>query len=153
VGLVLPGRMCGHGHPAAGPGQPLPGCVAGRRGLPMRQGYRRGEADMADKKNGAESRGEPGQAPKAKMTKLEAVRRALAELGDKAKRAEIKDFVKERFGIEMSADHISTSKGEVLRKAEKAKKPAPRPPAKKEEARRPQPQEAPPARAGGGIAL
>src|SRR5205085_2005333 len=43
--------------------------------------------------------------------------RALAELGPDAKPAVIRGFVKDRFGLEMSPDHVSTAKGEVLRKA------------------------------------
>jgi hypothetical protein len=46
---------------------------------------------MASKKNGG-------------MTKLEAVRRALSELGNDAKPTQIKGFVKECFGIEMTTD-------------------------------------------------
>jgi hypothetical protein len=59
---------------------------------------------MASKKNGG-------------MTKQEAVRRALSELGNDAKPTQIKGFVKERLGIEMTTDHISTAKGDILRKA------------------------------------
>jgi hypothetical protein len=71
---------------------------------------------MARKKNGG-------------MTKQEAVRQALSELGNDAKPTQIKGFVKERFGIEMTTDHISTAKGDILRKAggkgkSVAKKPA-----------------------------
>jgi hypothetical protein len=65
---------------------------------------------VADKKGG---RGEG----KGTISKQEAVRRALAELGHDAKPTVIKGFVKDRFGIEMGTDHISTAKGEALRKA------------------------------------
>ena len=50
------------------------------------------------------------------MTKQEAVRQALAELGNDAMPMQIKGFVKERFGIEMTTAHISTAKGDILRK-------------------------------------
>jgi hypothetical protein len=50
------------------------------------------------------------------LSKMEAVRRALAELGRDAKPAQLRAFVKERFGIEMTADHVSTYKGQILRK-------------------------------------
>ena len=60
--------------------------------------------------------------PAQGISKQEAVRRALAELGKNAKPSEIKPFVKERFGIEMSADHISTAKGTILKKAKTKKK-------------------------------
>jgi hypothetical protein len=63
------------------------------------------------------------------MTKQEAVRRALSELGNDAKPTEIKGFVKERFGIEMTTDHISTAKSDIRRKAgRKGKSVAKKPP-------------------------
>jgi hypothetical protein len=51
------------------------------------------------------------------LTKMEAVRRGLAELGNDSMPARIKGFVKERFDIEMSTDHISVYKGKILREA------------------------------------
>jgi hypothetical protein len=63
------------------------------------------------------------------VTKMEAVRQVLAEMGKDAKPAEMQPVIKEKFGIEMSTDHISTYKGDILKKA-KAKggnKPAPAP--------------------------
>src|SRR5947209_4418333 len=64
---------------------------------------------MADKTNGQTS-------TKKSMTKTEAVRRALAEFGPTAKLSEMQSFIKDRFGVEMSTNHISTSRGEILRK-------------------------------------
>jgi hypothetical protein len=58
------------------------------------------------------------------VTKQEAVRRALAELGRDAKPTVIKGWVKERYAIEMGTDHISTAKGQILREAGKKRKPA-----------------------------
>jgi hypothetical protein len=58
------------------------------------------------------------------ITKIEGVRRALAELGREAKPLQIQRFVKERFGIEMNTDHISTSKADILRKMASKGKPA-----------------------------
>lgn len=52
----------------------------------------------------------------ASLTKKDAVRKALAELGSDAKPVQIQGFVKERFGITMTTDHISTTKGEIHRK-------------------------------------
>jgi hypothetical protein len=52
-----------------------------------------------------------------KITKMEAVRRALAELGRDAKPIQMQGWVKEKLGIEMSADHVSVCKGTILRKA------------------------------------
>jgi hypothetical protein len=51
-----------------------------------------------------------------KLTKMEAMRRALADLGRDAKPAQLRGWVKEKFGIAMSADHVSTYKGTILRK-------------------------------------
>jgi hypothetical protein len=70
-----------------------------------------------------------------KIAKKEAVRRSLAKLGKDAMPADIQKDVKERFGIEMNTGHISTTKGELLRKGRKGKKkPGPKPGAKKEAA-------------------
>jgi len=101
---------------------------------------------MAQKKEGAapeQGQGTPSaeQPPKNKM---DAVRRALAKLGRKAKPAQIRDHIKNRFGMDLSADLISTYKGEIARKRKGKKKgakkqsapaappakQAPRPPAK-----------------------
>jgi hypothetical protein len=59
----------------------------------------------------------PGKktAGETKLTKNEAVRRALAELGKDAKPTAIQTWVKEQFRIEMSKDHISVCKGKMLR--------------------------------------
>jgi hypothetical protein len=51
------------------------------------------------------------------ISKQEAVRRALAHFGNDAKPAQMQGWIKSEFGIEMGADHISTAKGEILRKA------------------------------------
>src|SRR5579872_5675063 len=52
-----------------------------------------------------------------KITKQEAVRRALAHFGKDGKPAEMQGWIKQQFNIEMTTDHISTAKGEILRKA------------------------------------
>jgi hypothetical protein len=41
------------------------------------------------------------------INKMEAVRRAMGELGNAATRTEIQKFVQERFGIEMNIDVVS----------------------------------------------
>jgi hypothetical protein len=64
----------------------------------------------------------------ARMTKMEAVRRALAKLGRDAKPLQLREFIRSEFGIEMSADHISTYKGVLLKKAGGKSKPGPNPP-------------------------
>jgi hypothetical protein len=67
-----------------------------------------------------------------KITKQEAVRRALKELGNDAKPAQMRGWIRDTLGIEMTADHISTSKGAILRKqAGKGKSSAKRAAAKK----------------------
>src|SRR5262249_22101310 len=50
---------------------------------------------------------------------------ALAELGHEASRAAIQGFVKDRFGILMSPDHISNCKSELRNKSKKAGKAKP----------------------------
>jgi hypothetical protein len=51
-----------------------------------------------------------------KMTKQEAVRRALNHFGRDARPSQMQGWIKEQFGIEMSTDHISTAKGNILHK-------------------------------------
>jgi hypothetical protein len=67
---------------------------------------------MADKANGAT----PVSAPKKGMTKMEAVRRAIAHFGNTAKPSEMQPWIKQQFGIEMSPNHISASRGDIQRK-------------------------------------
>jgi hypothetical protein len=85
------------------------------------------------------------KAGKGGISKQEAVRRALAELGNDAKPAVIRGFVKDRFGIEMGADHISTAKGEILRKARAQGTQQARPAVQPSVARQAEPVEATPA--------
>ena len=59
---------------------------------------------------------------KGVITKVEAVRQALAELGPGAKPTQIQGHVKDKFGIEMSKDHISVTKRSLLKKAAGTKK-------------------------------
>jgi len=73
----------------------------------------------------------------SKITKIDAVRRALAELGKDATPTAIQGYLKDRLSIEITRDHASTAKGVVLRqgakkmKAAKAKPPAAKPAATK----------------------
>jgi hypothetical protein len=55
--------------------------------------------------------------PVEKLTnKAEAIRRALAKLGNKAKPAEIQGFIKTNFGIEMNTPLISVYKSKLVKK-------------------------------------
>jgi hypothetical protein len=74
-----------------------------------------------------------------KISKQEAVRRALAHFGNDAKPAEMKAWIKDELGIEMGADHISTAKGSILKAAgkRKAKKAGPKSLADKPAAKQP----------------
>jgi len=64
--------------------------------------------------------------PEKKLTKMEAVRQAIARLGWDAKPKQIQKRIKRRFGVEMTADHISTYKGHLAKKAGRTKsRPAP----------------------------
>jgi hypothetical protein len=76
------------------------------------------EVNMAEKTKGAAA---PKKTQPGDISKMEAVRRAMAELGHDATRTEIQGFVKERFGTEMDLDVISTYKADIARKAAKAK--------------------------------
>jgi hypothetical protein len=54
------------------------------------------------------------------INKLDAVRQAMAEFGNAASRTEIHKFVKERTGVDMNLDVVSSYKGAVAREAKKA---------------------------------
>jgi hypothetical protein len=58
------------------------------------------------------------------IKKMEAVRRALSELGNDAMPIRIQGWVKDQFGIALSADHVSVCKGTILRKARGKRKAA-----------------------------
>jgi hypothetical protein len=65
------------------------------------------------------------------VSKMDAVREALRQLGWDAKPAQIQGFIKEKFGVEMTLDHISNYKSDIRRKSGKGKKrgrkPGPKP--------------------------
>jgi hypothetical protein len=69
------------------------------------------------------------------VSKMDAVREALRQLGWDAKPAQIQGFIKEKFGVEMTLDHISNYKSDIRRKSGKGKKrgrkPGPKPGAAK----------------------
>jgi hypothetical protein len=78
---------------------------------------------MPGKKGGATPQKAPGG-----ITKQEAVRRTLADLGRDAKPTQMQGHIREHYGLEMTVGHISTAKGDILRKqAGKVKLPAARP--------------------------
>ncbi len=82
---------------------------------------------MADQKNGVQAAGPATAteaAPKRKqLPKIEAVRRAMAALGKDASRADIQGYVRQKFGIQITLDHISNCKGELAKRAAKAATP------------------------------
>ena len=51
------------------------------------------------------------------ISKMEAVRRALDELGLTAPTAALQEFVKMRFGLAMTLGHVKNAKGKIVRKA------------------------------------
>jgi hypothetical protein len=53
-----------------------------------------------------------------KITKQEAVRRALGHFGPEAKPTQMQGWIKEQFNIEMTTNHISTAKGGILHRGE-----------------------------------
>ena len=77
---------------------------------------------MADKTNAS-----PISKSSGSLSKKDAVRRALQDLGNEAKPLQIREHIKKRYHIEMSLDHISTVKGEILRETGQAKPAARKP--------------------------
>ena len=60
------------------------------------------------------------KAPASGINKMDAVRQAMGELGNAAARTEIQKFVKERFGIELNLDTVSSYKAFIASKAKKS---------------------------------
>ena len=58
----------------------------------------------------------PAKGKRKGLSKMEVVRQALAKLGGDAKPIQLRDAIKESFGMELKLDLISTYKGEILRK-------------------------------------
>jgi hypothetical protein len=56
---------------------------------------------------------------KKKIKKKEAVRRSLKKLGPDAPTKDIQADIKKRFGLDMTTNHISTTKGELRKEASK----------------------------------
>lgn len=84
----------------------------------------------ATKQTGASSHQAPagnGQIEEKLTNKAEAIRRALAQFGKKAKPAEIQDFIKTHFDIEMASHVISVYKSNLSRKKGKKGKPGRKP--------------------------
>ena len=77
---------------------------------------------MASKSNGkTEAASAKGEA--AGLSKQELVRQAINHLGRDAKPLQIQAHIKDKFGIEMSPNHISASKTGILREAKSGAKP------------------------------
>jgi hypothetical protein len=72
---------------------------------------------MAGKSNGQVV----AAAPATELSKKELVRRAIGHLGRDAKPLQIQAHIKAKFGVEMTPNHISASKTEVLREMGGAK--------------------------------
>jgi hypothetical protein len=72
------------------------------------------------------------------MTKMDAVRRSLDELGPQTGPTALKEFVKNHFGLDMTLGHVKNYKGKILRKARLEGKAGGQKPAK----RKPVPQKA-----------
>src|SRR5262245_9028481 len=64
----------------------------------------------------------------AGITKQKAVELALKEKGWDAKPVDLKPFIKERYGLDMTAEHITTCKTKARQKAAAKKKPTPKAP-------------------------
>jgi hypothetical protein len=59
------------------------------------------------------------------MTKAEALRRALGDLGKDAKPVQLQAHIKAKFGLDMTTAHISAAKTEIVRKMTGASKAVP----------------------------
>jgi hypothetical protein len=72
-----------------------------------------------------------------KIAKMEAVRRALKHFGPDAKPTQMQGWIKDQFQIDMTANHVSTYKGDIRKKrAGKGKPAAPKPAPQKAAARK-----------------
>jgi hypothetical protein len=78
----------------------------------------RGEAYMAKTKAAKQSEAPAGesQVEERLTNKAEAIRRALAKLGNKALPAEIQDFIKTHYAVEMTTKVISVYKSKLAKK-------------------------------------
>jgi hypothetical protein len=77
-------------------------------------------------------KGHPKQSTQAQsngkvLSKTDAVRRALAEMGNDAMPLQMKDYIRRQMGVDMSTDHISNYKSKLLRAGNAKKKPGPKP--------------------------
>lgn len=98
---------------------------------------------MADTKTEAATQaGAAKTQEKPAITKMEAMRRSLAKLGDNAPSQQLKSELKGRFGIEMTTKAIATYRSDILKKRAKSKAPA-RPTAARPETAKPKPAPAP----------
>ena len=64
----------------------------------------------------SEAPADDGQVEEKLTNKTEAVRRALAKLGNRAMPLEIQDFIKTHFGVEMTTKVISVYKSKLVKK-------------------------------------
>jgi hypothetical protein len=56
------------------------------------------------------------------ITKMDAVRQALSALGKKVLLLQVRDYVKQHFGVEMTGDQVSVCKGKILHQRLRAAK-------------------------------
>ena len=78
---------------------------------------------MASKSN-ENAKMAPAKSASAGLSKLELLRQAIKQLGKDAKPLQIQAHVKDTFGVEISTNHISAAKTEILRKMAGGAKPA-----------------------------
>jgi hypothetical protein len=69
---------------------------------------------MAEKTNGKVGANAATKGTPVGITKMDAVRKAMAKLGWDTGRAQIRDYVKAHFGIDMTPDHVSTCRADIL---------------------------------------
>src|SRR5947209_15294689 len=73
---------------------------------------------MARNKNPGSPQGQGnGTTQKGSLSKTEAVRQALAELGQDAKAATIQGYLKDRLGLEVTTKQVTDARSKILQKA------------------------------------
>jgi len=79
-------------------------------------------ADDANDRGGAAAAN--GGATEPKLTRKEAVRRAMQEIGEDAKLADLQAVIRDRFHIAIGTNHISTERGKIRKEAQPKARPA-----------------------------
>jgi hypothetical protein len=80
---------------------------------------------MAKKTNGHKATAATPTSKAAGMTKAAAIQQAVVALGKDAKPLQLKAYIKDHLALDISTNHISAAKTDIIRKMTGAAKPAP----------------------------